>query len=713
MTSVTLERKQELLLEARSARLSWIHSSSSPYRQQNDRKDRQRHQLRCDGDDHHDVNHDVALLKSSRVGEVMDNAISIVSMLYDPHLIIGSIDDDASGGTTAVAEGENGQKHLTAADITNKLRLSQQIIKNDTTKNGSKANTMTSNSVDDKISHTYRAMIRKFCRPECSDVVYAIKHFVGTFEESVQKLEKDNAGKKNNTTSDNDAGDTLQQKNIMRLASSVHNFLQTLYTTVYLHPLWNDHDHDNDDDYDNQQLSDEIKRALEIFVYSKCHRSIFNILSNGKDDIAMGTRLDFLQFVNPSHLDMHCLIDDNEQTRQQDNDADDEDDDHNTDNKKNRKKQTWRKRLAAPITTLNSIPTRNSPAQMLSCILEAYRQVNEALISISTEGDHTNDTNKADGKTKLPGADDLLPALILTTVAAQPSQIVSILKFIEGFATDEEMRGEAGYAYTNMYCAVQFIRELDLSGESTDRSSSPTSSRSVQEDEESGTSGDRGGGKKPSLSISPEDLQAMIKRSAARTTAVKAPNRNKNASKNTADKDTATKKNNESVSPLQYVPIPIGEVRAARLRGEEIYAWARRRWMEEKSGTTAESNNAFMRVCTRNMMQEIDVERNGQDRISSSSSQKQRQHQQPQVLPLPQGFTRTYNYVSTGPDDVRMSDIPSLLKEYRMLVLGLETFLTDQSTRQNEYRKEEIERARSRLEMDASEAEAAFRGTAS
>ena len=67
----------------------------------------------------------------------------------------------------------------------------------------------------------------------------------------------------------------------------------------------------------------------------------------------------------------------------------------------------------------------------------------------------------------------------------------------------------------------------------------------------------------------------------------------------------------------------------------------------------------------------------------------------------------------TSLDDVQMSDIPSLLKEYRMLVLGLETFLTDQTTRQDKYRKEEVERARSRLEMDASEVEAAFRGTVS
>ena len=88
----------------------------------------------------------------------------------------------------------------------------------------------------------------------------------------------------------------------------------------------------------------------------------------------------------------------------------------------------------------------------------------------------------------------------------------------------------------------------------------------------------------------------------------------------------------------------------------------------------------------------------------------QNRREPPRILPLPEGFTRNYNYVSITPDEVRMSDIPHLLKEYRSLVLGMETFLSDQTSRENEYRKEEVERSRRRLEMEAEEAEAAIRG---
>lgn len=586
-------------------------------------------------------------------------------------------------------------------------------------------------TIDDTIAQTYKEMIRKFCLPECSDIIHSMKHFVGSFNDNVQKLDnnKNSSDESNNNSnnnnknsnhenadnlkrvSSNDPESALQRKTISRLASSVHNFLQTLYSTIYLHPLWND----GDGDYDNE-LAEDIKRALEIFVYSKCYRSIFKMVSNEKDDVAMGNRLDFLQFVNPSHLDMHCLIDDNAEEENNDisNDNDDGENANDDNNIKNGNKENWnrqnfwRTRLAKPIITLQSLPTHYSPSQMLSCILESYRQVNEALISLSTE-DQINDdgdTKKDDGSgtTKLPGADDLLPALILTTIASRPNQIVSILNFIDGFATDEEMRGEAGYAYTNLYCAVQFIRELDLDGgDSIERSLSISSSQSVVEDNR--------GGKKPSLSISPEELRAMIKRcrddSADR--AALASNRDMNTTNKTARKDTASDEVRVEVSSsLEYVPIPINEVRAARLRGDEIYAWARRRWMEGKSGTAAESNNIYIGACSRIAVQGMDLERPGRDAISLASS-KEQQAQQPQVLPLPEGFTRTYNYVSTDPDDVRMSEIPSLLKEYRMLVLGLETFLADQTTRQNNYQKEEIKRMRCRLEMDASEAEATIR----
>jgi len=135
MSSVSLVRKQELLLEARSARLSWICANSSPYHRHqqqqytSQQQQQQHHHHAGDGDDHADINlHDMAILTSSRAGEVTDNAVSIVSLFYDTHLLNDHVDglsnNDSSGGT--VSDSGTGQKELTAADVTNRLRLGPQ-----------------------------------------------------------------------------------------------------------------------------------------------------------------------------------------------------------------------------------------------------------------------------------------------------------------------------------------------------------------------------------------------------------------------------------------------------------------------------------------------------------------------------------------------------------------------------------------------------------
>jgi hypothetical protein len=46
---------------------------------------------------------------------------------------------------------------------------------------------------------------------------------------------------------------------------------------------------------------------------------------------------------------------------------------------------------------------------------------------------------------------------------------------------------------------------------------------------------------------------------------------------------------------------------------------------------------------------------------------------------LPDGFKRSYQFLATEPDDIRMSDIPALLEEYRMLVRTTEMLLVGQS----------------------------------
>ena len=51
-------------------------------------------------------------------------------------------------------------------------------------------------------------------------------------------------------------------------------------------------------------------------------------------------------------------------------------------------------------------------------------------------------------------------------------------------------------------------------------------------------------------------------------------------------------------------------------------------------------------------------------------------HLPPDAPPLTEGFARSYGCVATNPDDVRVSDLLHLLKDYRMLVYATKIMMT-------------------------------------
>jgi hypothetical protein len=86
--------------------------------------------------------------------------------------------------------------------------------------------------------------------------------------------------------------------------------------------------------------------------------------------------------------------------------------------------------------------------------LAVYQGVNTAL---STAPSHNQ--SKAQ---KLPSADDVLPTIILTVLHAKPKRIFQNLQLVKVFAHQEYVRGEAGYLYTNLDGALQFLQDLDM-----------------------------------------------------------------------------------------------------------------------------------------------------------------------------------------------------------------------------------------------------------
>ena len=566
---VTTERKRELLIKARQARVSWVESSSSPYR----------NSLENDEDK-------IVLLGTSAASNCLESAIPVISVLYGKY---ESSDDE------------------TVKEIEKRIRSQADIIRDELQHedlNGNKANPMMDHSqfIDKEFLSNYKHMIRKLCSPESSELVQGMRHYERALAQSVDVAEE------------NETSIEAHNKLTEKVATSIKHSLKSLHSKFASHPFWKL----------DGELSEESKSCLDVFMYSKWKTTVYNILQtadlSGQEN-ELNERLSFLQFVKPSHLDLTFFG--------------------------SGEAENWVGILSKPIELLTTLDLLYSPAQMLQCTTEIYRSINEVL-SKRMKDEH-------DGM--VPSADDILPTLVLATICAKPKHIVSNLRFLECFATEEELRGESGYAFTSLFSAVQFIREIRLDEE--------------KEGSESGK------GSLPSLSISEKDLREELESFRASLT----PKEIKKED-DSMDKDDSTDKDNTLLSKVtKVVDIPVGEVKAARLRGDDMNKWASD-WVE---------NN-----CTH----AIDVTPSGEETGQIGNSTLVEVESQA----LPHGFNRSYKYLSTEAKDIRLSDIEPLLEEYKMLVYVTEQLLNERSAMKNNSAKEMLALRREELNKHLSQA---------
>lgn len=151
------------------------------------------------------------------------------------------------------------------------------------------------------------------------------------------------------------------------------------------------------------------KASFESFIFGHCHSTIEKLVKV-EGEVAFTGKVQSLQFIESRHLDIKV----NESL--------------------------------LPLEALRSVDTFHSVYEKLQRILQVYHGVNEALKAADTD--------------MLPSADDVLPGVIFTVLRAQPVNLLWNLKFIEDWSPPEYLRGEAGYAFTNLFGAVQFLQEL-------------------------------------------------------------------------------------------------------------------------------------------------------------------------------------------------------------------------------------------------------------
>ncbi|KAG7365334.1 vacuolar sorting protein 9 VPS9 domain containing protein [Nitzschia inconspicua] len=359
--------------------------------------------------------------------------------------------------------------------------------------------------------------------------------------------------------------------------------------------------------------SSRLRRSMESFVYGQVREVIRKAINesletpnqesakeDGDEHAPAMTPSQFeeklldLQFVKPSHLEIACLQDDTDKPEESE----------------------LHRLLKEPIRALLSVEAYHSPFEKLQQILSVYQGVNAALLEALNKGNT--------GPSILPSADDVLPTIILTCIKAQPQNLLQNLQFIEQFAAPEYLRGEAGYAYTNLYGAVQFLQDLDLKGS-----------------EQAGSSSNQ-------LSINPEDLKQGLEKCRKLRDDLVASNSVATTSRVMSNPFVDGRGLPKS---LPEVKISVQEVHSAQARGETVdLQWAaERQQVQPQEAPTVSSN--------------------------SRSS-------------LPDGFRRSYTFLNAQPSDIRVTDLSQLLEEYRMLVQVTEELLSERADRLKAERKQ-------------------------
>lgn len=363
----------------------------------------------------------------------------------------------------------------------------------------------------------------------------------------------------------------LQDATMERLSGAIKSYVDsTVESTLKSHPAWR-----------GQDLS-QVKRSLESFLYGQAQPLLDRLEWTGLfvmlEDEWM-TRLTQLQFLQPTHLEIQCL---------------------------NETAEAIDELLQEPVQAMLSIDQYYSPYEKLQRILLVYQSVNGALSS-ALNGNQTNPT----ANRKLPSADDVLPTIILTVLRAKPHRLLRNLQMIENFAPAEYLRGEAGYAFTNLYGAVQFLQDLNMD-------------------------------KPESLSIAPEDFRKGLEESVIKT--------QERFSIGIQGPVDYLDKNDPGFVPN----IHVRDVRQARLNGEVInLEWAIQYQKEHP-------------------------EKYGMDDTMDAMTDS---------APLPLGFSRSYGFLSSTPHDIRLSDLPKLLAEYKMLVHVSEQLLGERGARMAQDKK--------------------------
>jgi Vacuolar sorting protein 9 (VPS9) domain len=263
----------------------------------------------------------------------------------------------------------------------------------------------------------YNSLLDKLRNPAAAELVSALDQFCASFNSRAKALLANGAMS---------AASTAEQ------AEAVHAFLARVTQHMHEHQLWRD-----DAATADVTMWPLTCAAVEQLVMYKIYGAAFQLTVDTAKDAHLSDRLRSLAFLTPQHLDVATV-------------------DH----------ADW-SNAEAQLKALHSI---RCPSGKMQCILQCYRCIMTQLGAASTTtataaaaiADNSSDTSTDVSNVTMPGADELLPAMILLVKTVNPVQLHSNLAYMHAFAAADTVKsGEVGYAITQLTSAIQFLEAVD------------------------------------------------------------------------------------------------------------------------------------------------------------------------------------------------------------------------------------------------------------
>ena len=548
-TAVTVERKEELLAQARADRLEWIRKVPLPYKSDK-RNGSALEDSETDLDQVWERDPRLAELKKTFVVQQSPSAVQVLSHLYG----LGSTSDMDEIGNSALVDTIS-QRVGAILDHANQVNGDQDGKLAVPTAEQIRSSALAADNGNTLLS-SYHSFVTKLVDPATAVLVQGMRSFCGKIRKESRET----------------------------LPPILQGYLRMTFTNLKEYAPWKD-----------TEIDEDIRRSFESFVYGHLVdlvELLYWTKEAQEEEKQWQERLGSLQFVTPKHLEISCLAE-----------ADGD----------------YQKLFEEPVEALLSMDKYFAPFEKLQRILKMYHGVNAALTRA------LNPSNDAEPK-KLPSADDVLPSIILVVLLARPANLLLNLLVIEELAPPEYLRGEAGYAFTNLYGAVQFLKDMDLDAD------------------------------KPStLNIDVAEFQKSLQ---SCRQAMEAKLAQRKAS--TAKPELAAPA--QSLLDLDDIAIPVSAIREARIRGEVIdMDWARSHLADH----------------------------NGAKFVGDKSKPKNGSSNDDEDI-LPSGFTRSYSFLHARPEDIRLADLPQLLTEYKMLVRTTEALVGEKIAKANAKKKAEL-----------------------